>query len=385
MSNEPTGEQHVLVHGRSVPFREAVVELSAAAERARQRDPVSEANYLTLGANVLYNAGHLGEAIRLLREAEDVWRETFDLALLAECLGLKASWLVRAKQPDAALTVLEEVERIDRALSSPKLEITLEQRFAIYYELDRLEEMQRVANEFFRIAQDAEAIARIRRCLRVCGIEAGAEAAREHPYDRVGVLRDRLEEIDSANVKGKTLLMQAADRLEEKDYLRAEAAAAAACQLQSSWWQAWWIRAQGLLKLERYAECLAALDSAISLNNQDPAMWWMKGHTLSYLGRYEEEITCCDRALALKPDYVEAVSMKAAALIGLRRYQEAADASHRAISMRETYDAAWMNLGSALMGLKAYGTARQAFETAAQLGNPRGAEGAAHCAAREKW
>ena len=385
MSNEPTGEQYVLVHGRSVPFREAVRELLAAAESMRRRNPASEAKYITLAANVLYNAGHLQAAISQLREAEDAWRDTSDRASLAECLGLKASWLVRAKQADSALTVLEEVEKIDRALNSPKLEITLEQRFGIYYELDRLEEMQRVANEFFLIAQNAEAIARIRRCLRICGTEAGAEAAAEHPHDRGGVLSDRLREIDSARVEeGKTLLMQATGRLEEKDYLGAEAAAARACQLQNNLWQAWWIRAQALLKLERYAESLAALDSTLSLNNQDATIWWMKGHTLSYLGRYDEEIACCDRALALKPDYVEAASMKAAALIGLGRYQEAADASQRAISMRETYDEAWMNLGAALMGLKAYGAARLAFETAAKLGNPRGAEGAAYCAAREK-
>ena len=72
--------------------------------------------------------------------------------------------------------------------------------------------------------------------------------------------------------------------------------------------------------------------------------------------------------------------MKGAALIALERYSEAAQSCTRALEIQPTHGAANMNMGAALWGLKRWELAIKAFRVAAQLGQPRADEAAAHCA-----
>jgi len=377
-------KEYVTINGQSIHFREGVRLLQESATSARARGSEEEgAQLLTIAANVLYDAGHPGEAIEQLRAAEVAWRETYDLDRIAECLGLKALWLHEAQESEAALEALREVEEIDRSLGSNKLEITLEQQFGILYDLGDVEGMKRVGEEFFRVAQDAEAIWRIRRRLMHFNIEegeAGKEAATVHPYDFAQTFEDRIDQMDAEkSVQLKDLLAQASEQLTRQDFAEALVTATEATRIAGEVWSTWWLQGQALFGLGQYEDCVASLDQALALHDREPQVWWMKGHALSYLGRYEEEIACCDLALALKPDYVEALAMKAAALLTTGEYAKAVMCCDRAIGINEESKEAWMNKGAALLSLEQFSEAEACFQEAQRLGQPGAGEAIAHC------
>jgi tetratricopeptide (TPR) repeat protein len=372
-------QEFVDLNGERVHFTIALDVLRDGAAALRDGGELkSAAENLVLAASILDRAGRPVEALEELRSAEQLVRASDARAYLAECLGFKARLLQEGGELIAALEVMREVESIDRALQSPELEITLEQQLGILCDLDDVVEMKRVADEFFLVATDVEAIERIHRLLVRHGIDRSVSSSAP-AYDSDG-FESRIRQLDAERAsEAQILYQQCRGYLDLSDAVGALAAAKRLAELAPGAWESWFLKAQALGAMNLYDVALDALGEALALNNLEPKLWWLRGQFLSHLGRFEEELDCCDRILALHPDYVDALSMKAAALVCLRRYPEAIEVSRRALSIDDKLNRAWMNLGAALMGVAQYRDARQAFLKAASLGHPRAHQAAVEC------
>ncbi len=352
-------EEYLVIDGHRLHWSKAARILKEASGQAQASgDAESAVHFLEQAALILEKRGGIGPALELAVEAEAIARQSYDVSLLADCLGTRAAILQRNENWPAALDVLREIETIERQVGSDKLEITLEVQFGIYYDLNDLPEMKRVAAEFFRVAKDAEAIWRIRRRLAHHGVKGGEEAAAAHPYDFGQTFVDRAEDTDQERIAHAQV---------EQDAGR------------------YMLEGTELLKQGNCEGAVQIFDRAIALNSSLlPEAWWCKASAFGQLGRYEEEVYCCGQAIRVKKDYVQAMSTGAAGLIALDRFEEARDWCHMALALQPEFGPAHTNLGAALMGLERYDEARDAFLSAAKLGEARAAEGAAVCLARSR-
>jgi tetratricopeptide (TPR) repeat protein len=375
-------EDKIIIDDKPVNLLEAVQMCNKLAADAQANGDISGAGASFLNAaNLLLRADFDDQAQVSVMRAEARAREALDFELLASCLGVKAKLLSRAKRYQAALEALREAENLDRENQSTKIEMTLEQQFAILEELSDVEGMCLTAEKFFAVATDAEAIWRMRRHLAHFGIAAGENAAAEHPYDLGAAIGDHVSQVDGQRAAlVKQLVDQASEMQNKCDLAGALSCATQATAVPGCGARVWKMRAMLELRLNRVDECTRSINRALALDDRDPQAWWFKGHLLSHTRHYEEEIVCCDRALTLKPDYVEALSMKAAALIALARYMEAAECCKAALMIRGDLASVHMNMAAAMMGLKHYDVASRAFNAAARLGEPRAHQGAAACA-----
>ncbi len=112
-----------------------------------------------------------------------------------------------------------------------------------------------------------------------------------------------------------------------------------------------------LLRLERFAEALAAVNAVLASDENHPVAHSTRGSALLGLGRHEEALAAFDRTLALRPGHVPVLINRAIALRALGRPAEALAATDAVLAIQPESLPALLNRAAALLDLERSGEA----------------------------
>jgi tetratricopeptide (TPR) repeat protein len=276
-------EDKIIIDDKPVNLLEAVQMCNKLAADAQANGDISGAGASFLNAaNLLLRADFDDQAQVSVMRAEARAREALDFELLASCLGVKAKLLSRAKRYQAALEALREAENLDRENQSTKIEMTLEQQFAILEELSDVEGMCLTAEKFFAV------------------------------WKMRAMLELRLNRVDEC-----TRSINRALALDDRDP------------------QAWWFKGHLLSHTRHYEEEIVCCDRALTLKPDYVEALSMKAAALIALARYMEAAECCKAALMIRGDLASVHMNMAAAMMGLKHYDVASRAFNAAARLGE--------------------------------------------------
>ena len=121
-------------------------------------------------------------------------------------------------------------------------------------------------------------------------------------------------------------------------------------------------KGMALLRLERFAEALAAADAALELDENQPVAHSIRGSALFGLGRYEEALAAFDWALAIRPQHAVVLVNRAAVLRAMQRPAEALADADAALAVQPESPVALLNRAATLMDLERYEEALAALD-----------------------
>ncbi len=117
-----------------------------------------------------------------------------------------------------------------------------------------------------------------------------------------------------------------------------------------------------LLRLERFAEALAAVDAALAMDENQPVTHSTRGSALFSLGRHQEALAAFDRTLALRPEHATALINRAAVLRAMQRPAEALADIDAVLAKHPESPAALLNRAAALLDLEQPNEALEALD-----------------------
>jgi tetratricopeptide (TPR) repeat protein len=130
----------------------------------------------------------------------------------------------------------------------------------------------------------------------------------------------------------------------------------------------WILQALSLLKLERYAEMLAASNGAIKLEPDNESAWILKAVALTALKQYDEAITSSDKVAELDPDNALACRFRGVLLNLSGHYDEALVSFNKLLEFEPNEANDWNLRASALIYLKQFEEALLSYNKAIELG-----------------
>ncbi|TAH25231.1 MAG: tetratricopeptide repeat protein [Oscillatoriales cyanobacterium] len=134
--------------------------------------------------------------------------------------------------------------------------------------------------------------------------------------------------------------------------------------------EAWYWRANVLIRLQRHEEAIASYDQAILIKPDHYEAWYNKANLLGKLQRCEEAIACYERASASEPRKYGCWHSIAALLGKLQHYEEAIASYDRALAIKTTDSEIWHNRGAMLGKVQQYAAAVDSYDRALEL-NPK--------------
>ena len=118
------------------------------------------------------------------------------------------------------------------------------------------------------------------------------------------------------------------------------------------------------LQQGRDQEAQVKIRKALEINPRSDSAHTNLGYILVKLKRFGEAVASCDKALAIKPDHVEALCNRGNALKDLRRHEEALASYDKALAIRPAYAEALYNRGLALFELNRHEEALASLDQA---------------------
>lgn len=158
-------------------------------------------------------------------------------------------------------------------------------------------------------------------------------------------------------------------QFDREKYPEAIASFRKAVELNYSFYEAWREQSQALIALKKYPEALAAIEKAIDGNSEYFVLYVIKGNILGKLKRYEEAEAALNKAIAIKPNYALAHNNRGVFYYELKNYREAQADYTKAININRQWDKPYINRGILYTQLKKYGEAEADFTQSIAL-NP---------------
>ena len=131
--------------------------------------------------------------------------------------------------------------------------------------------------------------------------------------------------------------------------------------------QAYYNRADALLRKRHFAEAIECYDKVISLEPDHAPAYNNRGTAFKNLGRFHEALVSYERAIELQPHRPELLANRANALQELERLEEAIVCYDSVIALKPDYAEAYSNRGVALKESMRFEDAMMSFERALQL------------------